>query len=560
MSITNSTKRGGCIVLLDVPPCSSITLDGITRITPSSQPQLPSQAQGFNGGLFIIDNITSDTTFHLLIVRPGVHEKINQNHGGSLPVGFILLSNSTSTSNNFGYDWIFARRYNQQTEEISNESLDEVTSRNLMTAITDPNGELVKFTMSYEQFMGSNDSGRRSIASWKGLTALVDGAFLHKQHGLHHGDKMVPSSDTCHDNSGIIDSEIKTSCNVIDGKPTSYPSIPCIDTNVSAQQLTRHVGTKFYMSELTPNLRTWLLFGGQGSVASGNLQCTCPEEYIWKDILKKHYNGDGNEKQSQYFLADIQFSFLIFIFLECHASLEHWRDAVSMSSLTIKSATSDEVQNHSLIHNSTFTLHLLKTLHTQLSYIEIDFFHESEYSSGENNFLIGALRRLCRACDTLHETTDTITLIKGASLKLQKLTSSRFDVQLFQSPVQDLTDCEIDMTNDSYPTKYDKSNTEEHVDNEDILDEDGPVIVPCSEVEASMTRSSLLDRLQVQKYNVNANDDDKMQKINYPLLFAAIVPHEDVLMTCARILDTGNDVSLVREAAAYLEEVEAQRR
>ena len=48
----------------------------------------------------------------------------------------------------------------------------------------------------------------------------------------------------------------------------------------------------------------------------------------------------------------------------------------------------------------------------------------------------------------------------------------------------------------------------------------------------------------------------------YPLLFAAMDStsfREDVLMTCARALDVANDASLVREAAAYLEEVETKR-
>jgi A1 cistron-splicing factor AAR2 len=41
-------------------------------------------------------------------------------------------------------------------------------------------------------------------------------------------------------------------------------------------------------------------------------------------------------------------------------------------------------------------------------------------------------------------------------------------------------------------------------------------------------------------------------------LFAAKAgnPHEDIFMTCARILESASDVSLVREAAAYLEQME----
>ena len=48
-------------------------------------------------------------------------------------------------------------------------------------------------------------------------------------------------------------------------------------------------------------------------------------------------------------------------------------------------------------------------------------------------------------------------------------------------------------------------------------------------------------------------------KTAYPLLVASIMPQEDILMTCARALDDARDVSLVREAAAYLEEVEQQK-
>jgi A1 cistron-splicing factor AAR2 len=46
--------------------------------------------------------------------------------------------------------------------------------------------------------------------------------------------------------------------------------------------------------------------------------------------------------------------------------------------------------------------------------------------------------------------------------------------------------------------------------------------------------------------------------VQYPFLFAAISNDEDIVMACARILDEQRDVTLVREAAAYLEDVEAK--
>lgn len=81
----------------------------------------------------------------------------------------------------------------------------------------------------------------------------------------------------------------------------------------------------------------------------------------------------------------------------------------------------------------------------------------------------------------------------------------------------------------------------------------------------------------VMKSNNNNDIDMNMHaRTKYPFLFAAMEGarmtmtssssssaswqcKEDTLMTCARILEEQKDVTLVREAAAYLEEVEAFR-
>jgi hypothetical protein len=111
-----------------------------------------------------------------------------------------------------------------------------------------------------------------------------------------------------------------------------------------------------------------------------------------------------------------------------------------MSSLSIR---------YCLAHTPTFVLQLLSTLYAQLSCIEVDFFQEAEYSSGESNFLIGALRRLCVACDASEEIDETVKMIKEASVKLQKLAKTRFNVQLLPSPKPDMSDCDVDMTTDA---------------------------------------------------------------------------------------------------------------
>jgi A1 cistron-splicing factor AAR2 len=79
-------------------------------------------------------------------------------------------------------------------------------------------------------------------------------------------------------------------------------------------------------------------------------------------------------------------------------------------------------------------------------------------------------------------------------------------------------------------------------------EEDAPIIVSTQDIEASLARSSA--------YANNNNQVPMEIRQTYPLLVAAMMPQEDILMACARALDDAADVSLVREAAAYLEQVE----
>ena len=88
----------------------------------------------------------------------------------------------------------------------------------------------------------------------------------------------------------------------------------------------------------------------------------------------------------------------------------------------------------------------------------------------------------------------------------------------------------------------------------DSEDED-PVVVSSEEIDASITRQQ---SLILPKILIGQNHPDA-HKCQYPLLFASMQCHEDIMMTCARVLDEKVDVSVVREAAAYLEEVEATK-
>mmetsp|Transcript_24267 Transcript_24267/g.56573 ORF Transcript_24267/g.56573 Transcript_24267/m.56573 type:complete len:93 (+) Transcript_24267:221-499(+) len=81
-------------------------------------------------------------------------------------------------------------------------------------------------------------------------------------------------------------------------------------------------------------------------------------------------------------------------------------------------------------------------------------------------------------------------------------------------------------------------------------DEDGPVVVSSQELERFQ---------QAPPSSPNDVSYPEHVRAQYPILFASQLPHEDIVMTCARALDLKVDVSVVREAAAYLENVEAKR-
>ncbi|KAL7429834.1 hypothetical protein ACHAXM_001896 [Skeletonema potamos] len=616
MEITTTTPqsvgKGGCIILLDVPPGSAITVDGITRLTPSSS-SLPNirgststSPLPFSNGVLIISGIlpssSSSEQFHLIIIRCGFTRKNHQRDCDirALPVGFILTNPSCDNmtcNNDVGYDWIFARRYDPLTEEISNNPIDELTLNNLLLAMRS-GGELASgmlgrnFIMSYDQFMqspssksgSSNNNGTTGvlISSWGARTSFINSAHLQRRHALAHGDKIVPSSYNQEDGDINIHNR-SSSCNdnmsakaqedYVDGKQISYPRIPCIDPSINARRLTQHAATRFYLSKLSPEIRTKLLLRGGGGGGCNDNSFNAGE-YIWNDILSRVYssrssssdNGKHNRNEND-FLADIQLSFLMFLFLECHISLEHWRDAISMCSLAmIPTDASDSTKNDNsfLRQNSRFFNHLLSIIHDQFLCIETEFFQEVEYSSGQQNFLILALERLCCACDDIVEgDVNEIDGLKSASLRLKHMLRDRFHFDL-SSSLSSSNGADMEIEEECPPIVYEKNNTttnreqnqkvmEEEYDDYD--DEDGPVILPYDEFESSLSRSAAM----IDTHNKVDDFEGSKHRQNYPLLFAAMSPQEDVVMCAARVLDEQRDVSLVREAAAYLEEVEAHR-
>jgi len=186
---------------------------------------------------------------------------------------------------------------------MSNESVDDITLRNVLSA-SEAGGELSRFVVPYERFASSagasrsggrqprgrrrdddeNDGGAVVVVggeeddvdvvvpcspppAWHARTSVIDPDFLRVRHGLYHGCKLLPSSEGYDDDDGFRrrrrDPKISATVAVVvvDGTSVSYPPIPCIDTTIDARTLSRHSGTKAYLSGLSPNERTRLLFG-----------------------------------------------------------------------------------------------------------------------------------------------------------------------------------------------------------------------------------------------------------------------------------------------------------
>ena len=174
---------------------------------------------------------------------------------------------------------------------------------------------------------------------------------------------------------------------------------------------------------------------------------------------------------------------------------------------------------------------LIEALPSQLASMDKGFLEDVDEVG--NNFLLPSLRTLC------HNMTQAEIVNEGSMLEFQRLLSNKFPCLLILNE-------ECAEAEDEWIDRHDTHEMENDSDS------DAPVVVDMVDVEASLARSA------GEKSSGRSTLPLAVQ-MGYPLLVAAILPHEDILMTCARALDEKNDVSLVREAAAYLEEVEQRR-
>lgn len=152
----------------------------------------------------------------------------------------------------------------------------------------------------------------------------------------------------------------------------------------------------------------------------------------------------------------------------------------------------------------------------------------------DGTFLFSSIGRLCNNCKIESQYQN---LVNNAN-ELMK----QFETSFPQYKIDIETDNASAKDNGNY-INMDEDEVED--------DEDSPIVVPFDEVEASMVRCSHIPKTQ------SITHDDTAYASKYPFLFASMIDDEDILMACARILDEQTDVTAVREAAAYLEEVEA---
>ena len=579
-----ATAAPGIIALLDLPPGTSVTVDGSTHtirrddfVGISSFPRT-----GFH--LVVVSSAAGggDTSDARAASTTDVGSSTSTGNEGNIPkpsalhtAGFMLMRNfdkknedgmNTTTEED---GWIIARRYDGQTEEMSCTPVDDVTTTNLLRAVKD--GTIgPQRVVSYESFLMQQQQHRQQqqhpIKNWKNVSAYITPSLLERRH-IVSGEKIVPGSyenEEGRDGDSNDKRRQATPGNSnTDGTSICYPPIPCIEGSPSSSSTTPahisrtgHGGTKRYLSHLSPSDRTALFLDAE------------PGSRVLEIVLKQYYDGRWEE-----LVGDVQLSFLLFLHLGCLSSFEHWRDCISMLSFAGAKIVS--------VHAELYTA-IIHATSRHLSWIERDFFEEVEYSGG--NFFIPALNRFIVLSS---ECGDEALL--NAAKELGRVVQSRFGVRL--APVSQQRDgkrplsgqsstsfngaecsdeeeeeiMEVDMRDGSVvDVSAAKPNVGEvKADIElpiyDGDDDDGPVIVSEEDVEASLARSAATSRPMQASSPMQMSKEDKSNRKKYPLIYAAMAPQEDIVMTCARVLDDATDVSLVREAAAYLEEVERKR-
>lgn len=510
-------NMGGILALLDLPRGSVLNLDGETVVLRRDD------FIGFHSIPTHSDTIQGKAIFHAVFARAGAAAISGSTDSGrpaasATTVGFVFLWEEDAALANSSPS-TFVRRFDPLTEEIGPAQVEEAVAANLCYEIAAGRLEQQR-AVSYQQF-----TSKTKADTWNNLTKFVSQRLLRRR-GIENGDKLVPGSysndDEADPKAANSIHKATTTAAIIDGTSIIYPPIPVLNQSLLTRH-TKHAGTKLFLKELAPTTRTAFFID------------TSPASLVLKHLLTIEY---GN--QFECLLGDLQLSYVLFLNLHCYTSFIHWRDLVAMLSAVDDEGMVDQIELYEF---------LFSVMVAQVASMEEEFFDDDVFSG--DNFLVPALRQL----------TATASKVVAKSIKIHStftVALSRLGNVLHDKfPSHFAGDRDSGLLTD-VPTKM---VMDEICDDEESLhQEDGPVIVVSTEeVEASIARSVEMVRRQ-EKRNVDHAMDTSQFRDRYPMLVAAMDPNtEDLLMTCARALDEAVDVSLVREAAAYLEEVEAMR-
>lgn len=278
---------GSFLGLLDLKKDATIGLDGQTIVL---------RTDDFVG----VSGV--DQGFHLATVRALPN--------ASIAVGLIMVVSGSGGGGSGGGDQHqhqhhllpLVRKYDPRTEEISSQPVDVLTAQNLVEQVR--NGQMPPTSVVDYSKVVSSDHKQQ----WNDQTKFILDSGILRVRGLENGDKIIPGS--YHDDEGDESSSnlslSRPKNNILDGKSVTYPSIPVVDTNISLRN-NRHAGTKRHLSGLSPSERTRIFL--EPKIASRLL----------RDVLSLHYGGRWES-----LLGDLQLAYILFLFLQCLASLEHW--------------------------------------------------------------------------------------------------------------------------------------------------------------------------------------------------------------------------------------------
>jgi AAR2 protein len=511
-------KRKSLFAMIELPIGSVMTLNGSAIVLQRAD--------------FVGIHSFPDHGFHALMVRGGslgMSERMSEDttnrrsNPSSATVGFVFLGSNVKSD-----DPIFIRRFDRHTEEISSSPVDMETQKNLRHQFEHGQIDPCRL-LAYDQVVPTSQHN-----VWRRLTGFISRDLLDLRV-IRIGEKLVPGAYCPFDEDPTSTAADEILPQRIDGRCVSYPPIPMFPLNAR-----RHMGTRQFLQSLTPAMRTAI----SCDCRSTNTASTVVLEYLLSNVYRRLWKC---------LLGDLQLAFVLFLNLQCYSSWIHWRDLLSMLSFV----NSSDIQRY---------LEPFSLLFTVLS-VQIETIDERDIVDGvdvteKDGFFIPSMQRLLDSARIIPALRRNEPFLEFRKVLHDKFPAHFSDASVYQSEFHRCSNYNSpeavvseDGTGDFRVS--DRIPCEIEDDDSDAL-----VVVALEEVEESLARSRLLftETLSLGSTGVLEHSREWLRD-RYPFLLAAMDSSsykEDIVMTCARVLYDASDVSLVREAAAYLEEVEAQ--